>query len=296
LENQERAIRRQLNANQSANILYPSAPELLKVDSSFVESLENAKNESLSNEDLTRMVDFAVSQCITRILEVNQYLQISEDAQQRLAEIYRQTWEKITKTEDIETVLRTSHYPAIRVWLTNLYPASLAKSLLNQPKIRSLCCAEYSPELQFQMLRIGLHDIQEPVLDIGCGYSATLTKYLKSHNIEVIGFDRFVEEPTDFIKECDWVNFDYSSKSWGTIISHMALSNHYRYALQYDKPMQSAIDSIFPEILKSLRAGGCFVFAPGIHELEQKANTAEFQVESIQVMPGLTSTKIIRKR
>jgi len=294
LENQERAIRRQLNANQSTNILYPSAPELLKIDKSFVESLENAKSESLSSEELTRIIKFAVRQCITRVLKVNQYLQISEGAQRRLAEIYRHTWEEITKSDDIDKALRKSHYPAIQVWLAELYPESLSKPLATQPQIRSLCCAEYSPEIQLQMLNISLKEIRNPVLDIGCGFSAELTKYLKSQGFIVIGFDRFVEEETDFITEDNWLDFQYSAQSWGTVISHMALSNYYRYAVQYDDNMQDSLESVYATILKSLRIGGCFYYTPGVKEIEQQIDRSEFHVERKQIMLDLTTTRIIR--
>jgi len=213
-----------------------------------------------------------------------------------LAEIYRRTWDKITKTDDIDTVLRTSHYPAIQVWLTALYPESLSKSLASHPKIRSLCCAEYSPELQLQMLDISLKEIRPPVLDIGCGFSAELTKYLNFQNFNVIGFDRFVGEETDFIKQENWLTFHYSYQSWGTIISHMALSNHYRYAVQYDKNMQDALDSVYEKILKSLRIGGCFYYAPGVYELEQQIDRTRFRVKCNEVMSGLTTTKVIRMK
>ena len=280
------SLQQQLDSNQKANMLYPEVAATLAIDSRFKTMLQQARSTTISSSELDGLIDFAVRECIRRVLQINQYLVISNVCRERLAGVYRRTWSLLKDTDDVEAVLRMEHYPAVSAWISQLYPASLLKSLIHQPEIRAVTCAEYSAQLQLKILALDVEDLLDPILDIGCGYNAQLVKYLQSCQRDVFGFDRLVEQETPFIQENDWFSYDFSLQSWGTVISHMAFSNHFRYALHHDAKLESKLIVVFQRILEALRPGGCFIVAPGAIELERAVEVEGYRIEVVEIGNG----------
>jgi len=286
------SIQKQLHANRNVNILYPAASQSMVIDARFRDALLQTKADPASQREISRLIDVTVRECVHNILRINQYLNISEKHRERLAGIYYRTWDLLQSNDDIDTVLRTEHYPAIQAWVSELYPQTLLKTLAHRQKIQGLACSDYSAELQLNVLALDIENIHGPVLDIGCGVSAALVNYLHSSTVEVYGFDRIVEEETPFIKEANWFDYDYSQRSWGTIISHMAFSNHYRYAIHHDPELQKKMESVFHRILLSLSPEGCLILAPGVQELESAVNNRFYRIEVSPVIDNFTLMKI----
>ena len=289
------ALLQQFRSNNGSNLLYPAAPEHLRLDSSFLEILQEATEEDLSDQDLDSLITFAAEQCIRDVLEFNQYLQISDSARNRLKDIYRMTWETIQQTTDISAVLRHQHFPALQVWLAELYPVEISSKLSTRQTISAVCCSEYSPALQLVVLNVDIANLRAPVLDIGCGTSAALVRYLQSRDIEAAGFDRIVDTETESIRCGDWFTYDYAVHPWGTIISHMAFSNHYRYAVRYDQDMRRRLDTVCSRILGALSPGGRFIYAPAVPELESGVDENRYRILQWHSPEGFTSTVIERK-
>ncbi len=285
-------IRKQLSSNRLANVLYPSASLWLKIDREFLEKLNQLKRQSFSANEREMVIQFAVAQCIDTVLELNQYLQITDKDRSQLETIYRRTWKLIENSVNVESTLRMEHFPAIQVWISQLYPSSLAKSLSDYPKLNAVCCSDYSAELQMDILGLDLETLKEPVLDIGCGHSGQLVKYLQKNRIEVQGFDRLVEKETRTVQSGDWFTFDYTQRTWGTIVSHMAFSNHYRYAITYDRNLRKNLELVYLRMLESLALGGCFAYAPGESELESLVDPNQYSIERFKIVENLQTVYI----
>jgi SAM-dependent methyltransferase len=135
-----------------------------------------------------------------------------------------------------------------------------------QPNVR-IRSEEYSANTQLEILRLQAATIEQPVLDVGCGRDAELVKWLRSKNVTAVGFDLFDSE-TNGCLVADWFEFPFEPDRFGTITAHLSFSLHFlhqhlrpdsearRYALQY------------MAILRSLRRGGCFAYAPGLPFIE----------------------------
>jgi len=289
------SIQQQLHSNEDANVLFSEAPNFLEIDSAFLDSLQKTVSD-VSSEEMDRLITFAVDACIRKVLRINQFLQISENARQQLASIYRRTWELLKGSSDPVYILRTEHFPAIQVWVSRLYPPLFSESLRQQETIRPVCCADYSAELQLHVLGIAPDDLHDPVLDIGCGYAAPLVKYLRSRGVDVYGFDRLIEEETDRVNKADWFTYEYSAHHWGTIVSHMAFGNHYRYAVHYDEGLRQDLEITYDMIVSSLAPGGLFAYTPGVPELDMRVSPTRFQVEHTRVTEDFITSKILRFR
>jgi hypothetical protein len=204
-------LRGQLKLNEQKNLLHEQADQFLEIDTMFLAGLEELLNRrgdsSFNLEDLAAE---AATAFIDRIYAVNQYIQVDSEARRSLALIYSETWKKLTETRDIESTLRTHHYPRIRAFLKKNYPENLAKALKSSPILGHVPCSEYSAELQMRILRLDLSTIKQPLIDIGCGSNANLVRYLRSRKIEAYGVDRIVRHRADFLTEADW----FAPRAW----------------------------------------------------------------------------------
>jgi hypothetical protein len=139
--------------------------------------------------------------------------------------------------------------------------------------------AEYSPKLQLKMLNIDdASNLQQPILDIGCGKQGNLVKYLNSLGIDAYGID--INASTDGkILNIDWFDLPCHSETWGTIISHLAFSihfinHHFRKNGQPDRYAQS-----YMNFLHSLKKGGCLFYTPVLPFIEEYLPSPQFNVE-----------------
>ena len=93
-------------------------------------------------------------------------------------------------------LISENHYRKLKDWLVKYN--SFAEKVYNNSEqhIEPVPCAEYTPELQLELLHIDTDKIFSPVLDIGCGKQANLVRFIENRGIEVVGIDRF------YIKFC----------------------------------------------------------------------------------------------
>ncbi|WP_161605068.1 hypothetical protein [Brevibacillus massiliensis] len=146
-------------------------------------------------------------------------------------------------------------------------------------------CHEYTPELQIRLLGIELSQLQEPILNIGAGKEGKLVRFLRENGCEAYGIDKFCE--TDgYMHRADWLSFSFEANTWGTVISHMAFSNHFRHHhLRRDgQPRQYA--EKYMEILHSIKHAGSFYYAPGLPFIEDLLPAEQFAVRRTPVIPG----------
>ncbi len=152
-------------------------------------------------------------------------------------------------------------------------------------------CREYSPELQLRLLNLSPSQLQQPVLDLGCGRQAALVRYLRDHGVDAYGIDRDVE-PAPKLWRADWLEFAFERNRWGTVLSHMGFTNHFVFQHQLGAQNAEQYARTFLTILRSLREGGRFAYAPSVGFFEQHLPQQHFRVDRYAINPeskGLAS-------
>jgi hypothetical protein len=144
-------------------------------------------------------------------------------------------------------------------------------------QLQTPVCHEYSAELQLSILGIDLKTVKEPVLDLGCGRSGLLVRYLNTLGIETFGIDRDVKT-FPFLIQADWMDFPDEKNRWGTILSHMAFSNHFMFQHHYRYGHPEQFAHLYMRILNSLQSGGSFYYSPGLPFIERFLPSDRYQV------------------
>jgi hypothetical protein len=146
--------------------------------------------------------------------------------------------------------------------------------------------AEYTPALQLRVLGLDPAALLEPILDLGCGADAALVHALRAGGRDARGVDRLAS-PGEGISRADWLEAPLPPASLGAVISHLGFSLHFLH--HHLRPGDEALRYArrYMEILRALRPGGLFAYAPGLPFVEAHLDTAEWAVERspIQVAP-----------
>jgi hypothetical protein len=229
-------------------------------------------------------------------LQNNQYLFLSGQTYSKLFDLYRElvfrlkeiSLEKKDKNLIAEIVRR--HRKNLIVILRNIKDIDHEQTYI-------IPCSEYSAELQQQVLRIDQTKIMGPLLDIGCGRNATLVTKMTEKGVDAYGIDQYLGSNKNIICK-NWLDFDYGNQVWGTIVSHMAFSNHYRWNKNRKTELLHRYEQKYNEILGSLKMGGMFAYAPSLQEIETTLNPDEYEVlhfTNIVDDNDLKTTHIIKK-
>ena len=156
-------------------------------------------------------------------------------------------------------------------------------------------CSEYSAALQLSLLHIDLGLIQDPILDIGCGLNCTLVRHLNAMGFEAMGIDRFSDTSPN-CRKADWLEYNYGHKKWGTIVSHLGFTNHFKHHhlridgnyLEYAKK--------YMQILEALKTGGRFYYSPELPFIEEYLDRNRFEIIHYNTNDaGIQTTVILRK-
>ena len=161
-------------------MLYAQLDRIIEIDPDFLAALEELlKNgsEFFSEPAWQAAISFASETLIKRLYTINQFIRVSEQKKHELEGIYRRSWQRIVETKNIQAMLMEHHYPELTEWIASLYPQSFRKPLRDVPTVGKVVCEEYSPQLQMDLLRLDIHTLEQPLLDIGCGNAAALTRH-----------------------------------------------------------------------------------------------------------------------
>lgn len=300
------AIEQQLLHNRNKSLFYklqngqlvlnPSkeTTELLKQrakDISFF--LHSADLDDTYHQLLKEVTD----KTIKLFMEVNQYLDFNSEDYRKLQNIYRDFFKRVSilgKKEEISEKeidnLFTSHYKNLQTFLLESNGIEIFKKYKKNPNLYEIKCAEYTPEFQIKLLNINIDTIKQPVLDLGCGSQASLVHFLRENGIKVFGVDRNVDT-ADYLFKMNWLEYQFNSNTWGTVISHMAFSNHFiHHHIKADGNFELYARK-YMEILNSLKIGGSFIYAPSLSFIEELliSSNKSFIVETTE-----HSTKVFK--
>ncbi|WDV46663.1 class I SAM-dependent methyltransferase [Clostridiaceae bacterium M8S5] len=271
----------QFNYNSRKNLFYNRenksnirpTKEFLIGCSELKEEIKVCLDDEYENDKYDALSSYFTKRAIKLFTENNQYLYFQRKSCEDLKRLYSSyifdihrllktksiTWQKIER-------LLYRHSNNLCNFLINTNGENVFTSKSNK-YIDKIICEEYSSKLQVDILNINTNKILEPVLDIGCGSNFGLVKYLRYKGIESYGIDRNVQN-NSFLYKLDWFDFRFRRDYWGTIVSHMAFSNH---AYHHIKKKDLHKDKFFvkiKEILYSIKSGGSFIYAPGLPILE----------------------------
>lgn len=139
-------------------------------------------------------------------------------------------------------------------------------------------CAQYSPETQVAVLGLDLEDLGEPVLDLGCGQEARLVYWLRQNDVDAYGVDRHAA-PGPWTEQADWMTHPLQARHWGTIVSHMAFSNHFIHHHLHPRGQALACARRYMQVLAALAPGGRFIYAPGLPFIEALLDPTRYRLE-----------------
>lgn len=143
----------------------------------------------------------------------------------------------------------------------------------------AVVCGEYSAELQLEVLGLDANaphaaGSASPLLDIGCGASGALVRYLRARGWEAWGLDRMAPAElawrgaAAFSADASWLTARLPEGQFATITSHMAFSLHaIHHHLRGGGPALRHADT-YRHLLQALRGGGQLRYAPGLPFLE----------------------------
>jgi hypothetical protein len=225
--------------------------------------------------------DWFIRECVSR----DQYLEIPEAAYREIFALYRNLVARLRSLANDDT----SEGAVTRVVREHrLALISVIRGISGTPRAKGsiLPCAEYTAEFQLAILRIEPTRTLGPFLDIGCGEGAALVATMRASGVDAMGIDQYCGSPDGSVLRANWLEFSYRADYWGTIVSHMAFSNHFSRALTTDPELAALYRSVYLEILDSLKPGGSFRYAPALRREEAALDRARFSVERMGNIPG----------
>lgn len=274
--------RYQKNAGRTLGDVYRVDDEFLGITADFVEfaSVNRAEIVAVLGDPLlaANLVELFLHHSIDFTYENNQFVHFDEQEKDRLKKIYSQylidiktAIETSSTADELETHLSKvieDHFLEIRKNISRFFDREMEQRVQENVILKQAVCSEYSPELQLRILGLDATQLLSPVLDIGCGKQGKLVKHLNDRGIQCVGIDRFIE-PQPHLVEADWFQADFSAGAWGTVLSHMAFSNHFLFHHRYTHGQPEAYARLYMQILSSLKPGGAFYYAPALPFIEQ---------------------------
>jgi uncharacterized protein YecT (DUF1311 family) len=252
----------------------------------FIDEMVLAWNDiqELNKESEKFLVDYATNKSLEEFCRMNQYYSFDTECRQELNIIYSDLFSEIRQKPGQALEISKSHYQKLRAWLKkhNVFAEKMYSK--SGESVEPVACSEYNPELQIDILHIDVSRLISPILDIGCGKHGQLVNYLVKHGKKAFGIDRF-SYSSDILQKADWLEYDYGIKKWGTIISNLGFSNHFKHHHLREDGNYLEYGKTFMSILNSLKVGGSFHYAPDLPFIEEYLDARQYQQKKFNV-PG----------
>ncbi len=289
-------IDEQIGTSRGMNLFSEDALESFRFTDAILESMDEFTEAN--DEEWANLVAHAKNATMAEFCRVNQYYAVDAAFQRNLETVYLlllddiRTWKR-RRTDDSTADLARRHFLRLRHVLKQTNPFAETLYSADSRFLAPVPCFEYSPSLQIDILGIDLDDLARPVLDIGCGKEARLVAFLRSQGIDTFGMDRFVE-PSPYLIRASWFEFVFQPGRWGTIVSHLGFSNHFRHHHHRNDGDYVRYAQTYLKILSSLKIGGRFHYTPGLEFMERYLDCRKYAIERKSLDNGFDSVIIER--
>lgn len=275
-----RNIDKQIESNKGKNLFIKDTDSTFKFLDETVTFISGLSDLSPDAESI--LIDYATDKSLEEFCRVNQYYTFNRQAKNDLRNIYVDLFSSLkTKQSSIDAISK-SHYTNIKEWLRKTNPfADQIYSDTNQT-IKPVACSEYGAELQVGVLNLEPKSLMTPVLDIGCGKQGNLVNFLCEIGIEALGMDRFSFTAGNLI-HADWLEYNYGIDKWGTIVSNLGFSNHFKHHHLREEGNFIEYGKKYMDILKSLKVGGRFHYAPDLPFIECYLDRNQYQIDKFEI-------------
>ena len=285
-------IDKQIKFNQGKNIFLDADNMSFGFTDETIKAISNFDN--FANDDREILLDYATDKAIEEFCGINQYFSFNLKAKSDLRNIYSQLFSSIRLKEKPIVELEKKHYQNLRQWLHTSNPFAEKFYSNTETYITPVACSEYGFELQIDILRIDTLSLMQPVLDIGCGKHGNIVNHFLDLGIEVYGIDRLTASDT-FRKNSDWLEYDYGQDIWGTIISNLGFTNHFAHHHLRKDGNYIGYAKKYMDILKSLKIGGKFHYAPDLPFIELYLDKQQYQLTKYNIGDFEFKTSIIER-
>ena len=290
-------IDRQMASNRGRNLFSEDFSGSLRFSDEMIGLILESKAPDPELRD--EICEYLVDKALLEFCRVNQFYTFNEKSKQDLKLIYRGLLDTIDRKHEsldvnVSESLVRKHHKNLRDWLVLSNPFAQKMYESEPEKADPVPCSEYSGVFQLQILGIDLNDLKEPILDIGCGSGGNLVSYLRYHGLDARGFDRFAEEKP-YLEKNDWFGFDFGKSQWGTLVSNLAFSHHFRHHHFREDGNYTGYAKKYMEILDSLVPGGSFYYAPDLPFIEEFLDPARFLKQNYTVGDQGFRSSIIKR-
>jgi hypothetical protein len=268
-------IDRQVAFNEARNLYSGAAIRSMAFSDETL--LQIQRIDDLDQESENMLIDYASNKALQEFCRVNQYYEFNDESKVLLRAIYSELFSSLRSKEYSIEAISQQHYNRLASWLKGTNPFAERLYSSQQENVETVVCSEYSAELQINLLQLDLNRIKEPVLDIGCGINGNLVSFLKKAGIDSYGFDRNAID-NSLISNGNWLDYDYGKEKWGTIISNLGFSNHFRHHHFRNSSNFMEYAKKYVEILASLKIGGSFHYAPDLPFIEQYLSDRRYKL------------------
>lgn len=270
-------IDKQIESNEGANLFNNEITNSLRFSPETLSAIGRIGEIDKDSENV--LIDYVTNKVMQEFCMMNQYYTFNQQAQAELRDVYIELFSNIRNTETSIDSISGKHYENLTKWLQKTNPFA-EKVYTSQDKIiEPVACSEYSPDLQIDVLQIDISQITEPVLDIGCGKHGDLVTHLRNNGIEAYGFDRFAYD-NPALSNADWLKYEYGAEKWGTIISNLGFSNHFKHHHLREDGNFIGYAKKYMTILNSLKIGGSFHYAPDLPFIEHYLDKNKYQLSA----------------
>lgn len=274
------SIDRQFDFNQGRNLFYRGILASLRFSPETLRTIENIKEIDKASESV--LIDYLTDRAIQTFCKMNQYYTFDGQARVSLRNIYTHLFARLKKQNSSVEAIAQTHYRHLIEWITTTNP--FAEKIYNSQGdvVEPVACSEYSADLQMKILQIDITQMQQPVLDIGCGEQGTLVLFLREKGIEAYGFDRFAFD-NSYLSHSDWFDYYFEKDKWGIITSNLGFSNHFHHHHFRNDGNYIAYARKYMDILNALKVGGSFHYAPDLPFVEQYLDKDKYQLTKHRV-------------
>lgn len=285
-------IDKQIEFNQGKNLFANSKNATLHFIHETVSLCDNPDNIPVGSEE--KLIEYTINKVLDEFYRINQYFNFTKTDIEDLRQLYKNLYVAIRQQARPINEIAEQHYQNLKNWLRISNPFAEKINDPDNSVAESAASSEYSAELQLEILGLNTSTCMQPILDIGCGKSFSLIQHLLNLKIHACGIDRF---PSDvpFILQADWLSFNYGEKTWGSIISHLGFTNHFRHHHFRQDGNYIGYAQTYMKILSSLRPGGCFHYCPDLPFVEEFLDPSKYSVTRLNTTNDEFQTVIVRR-